>query len=203
MANFLPVTLNDEGFIRGAARLLYAVVTQAMPVQVSDMVNLSTYVAAAGWTDLGATKTGIQITYNASGEEAFDVDQVYGDLDALPNGWTMEVATALAENTIDRLAFAFEQITVATVAVVGGNEKQAFVGTPLNYQKRKLAVLFQRPNLKIRAFVFRKVQRMPQDTTLSYAKTGEQQTIGMRWRCLPDLSISEPTARFCLMTDQV
>lgn len=202
MANFLPVTLNDEGFIRGAARLLYAAVTQTMPTQVADIVDLTANLAISGWTDLGATKTGIQITYNASGEEAFDIDQVYGEIDALPNGWTMEIATALAENTVDRLAFAFEQITVVTVAKTGGNEKQMGIGTPQNYQKRKMAVLFQRPNLKIRAFVFRKVQRMPQDTTLNYAKTGEQQTIGMRWRCLPDLSVSEPTQRFALVTDQ-
>lgn len=202
MANFLPVTINDEGFIRGAGRILYAVITQAMPIQVSDIVDLTVYNAKAGWTDLGATKTGIQITYNASGEEAFDVDQVYGDLDAIPNGWTMEVATALAEVTLDRLAFAWEQITVATVAVVGGNEKQAQFGTPLNYTKRKMAVLFQRPNGKIRAFVFRKVQRMPQDSVLTFAKTGEQQSIPMRFRCLPDLSVAEPTGRFCLVTDQ-
>lgn len=202
MANFLPVTLNDEGFIRGAARLLYAAVTQTMPTQVADIIDLTANLAVSGWTDLGATKTGIQITYNASGEEAFDIDQVYGEIDALPNGWTMEIATALAENTVDRLAFAFEQITVVTLAKTGGNEKQMGVGTPQNYQKRKMAVLFQRPNLKIRAFVFRKVQRMPQDTTLNFAKTGEQQTIGMRWRCLPDLSVSEPTQRFALITDQ-
>lgn len=202
MANFLPVTINDEGFIRGAARLLYAAVTQTMPIQVADIIDLTVYNAAAGWTDLGATKTGINITYNATGEDAFDVDQVYGDLDALPQGWSMTVASALAENTLNRMAFAFEQITVATVSVVGGNEKQINIGTPLNYQKRKMAVLFQRPNGKIRAFVFRKVQRQPQDTTLSFAKTGDQQVIAMQWRCLPDLSVAEPTARFAFVTDQ-
>lgn len=202
MANFLPVTINDEGFIRGAARLLYAAVTQTMPIQVADIIDLTIYAAQAGWTDLGATKTGINITYNATGEDAFDVDQVYGDLDALPQGWSMTVASALAENTLNRMAFAFEQITVATVSVVGGNEKQINIGTPLNYQKRKMAVLFQRPNGKIRAFVFRKVQRQPQDTTLSFAKTGDQQVIAMQWRCLPDLSVAEPTARFAFVTDQ-
>lgn len=203
MANFLPVTLNDEGTIRGAGRILYAAVTQALPTQVADVVNLSTWVAAAGWTDLGATKNGITITYNASGEEAIDVDQVYGDIDAFPNGWTMEVATELAEATLDRLAFAWEQITVATVAKTGGNEKQTNIGTPQFYTKRKLAVLFQRGNGKVRMFVFAKAQRMPQDSSLSFAKTGPQQTIPMRFRCLPDLSIAEPTARFAFVTDQV
>ncbi len=202
MANFLPVTLNDEGLIRGAARIMYAAVTQALPDEVADVVNISTYVAMSGWTDLGATKDGISITYNASGEEAIDVDQVYGDIDAFPTGWTMEVATSLAEATLDRLAFAWEQITVATVARQGGNEKQTNFGTPLNYTKRKLAVLFQRPNGKIRMFVFVKAQRMPQDSTLNFAKTGPQQTIPMRFRCLPDLSIAEPTARFAFVTDQ-
>lgn len=202
MANFLPVTYNDEGFIRGPARLLFAAVTQAMPIQVADVIDLTVNFAQAGWSDLGATKTGIQITYNATGEEAFDIDQVFGDLDALPNGWSLEIATALAENTLNRQAFAFEQLTVVTAAVVGGSEKTFNIGTPLNYTKRKMAVAFQRPNGKIRLYVFRKTQRMPQDTTLSFAKTGEQQTIGMRWRCLPDLSVAEPTARFATVFDQ-
>src|SRR4029077_10496001 len=119
----------------------------------------------------------------ATGEESFDVDQVFGDIDALPNGWSMEVATSLAEVTLDRLAFAWEQLTVVTTAVVGGNEKQTNFGTPLNYTKRKMAVLFQPPNGKIRAFVLSKAQRMPQDPTLTYAKTGEQQAIPMLFRC--------------------
>jgi hypothetical protein len=203
MANFLPVTLNDEGTIRGAARIMYAAVTQALPTQVADVVNLSTYVGASGWFDLGATKDGITITFNATGEEAIDVDQVYGDIDAFPNGWSMEVATSLAEVTLDRLAFAWEQITVATVAKIGGNEKQTNFGTPLFYTKRKMAVLFQKPSGKIRMFVFVKAQRMPQDSTLTFAKTGPQQTIPMRFRCMPDLSIAEATARFAFVTDQV
>lgn len=202
MANFLPVGVNDEGTIRGAARLMYAAVTQTLPIQVADVINLSTYVAATGWSDLGATKTGITITYNTSGEDTIDVDQVYGDLDSFPQGWTMSIATALAETTLDHLAFAWEQITVAINAVVGGNEKQINVGTPLNYHKRKLAVLYQRPNGKIRMFVFTKVQRQAQDSALVFAKTGDQQTIPMTFRCLPDLSIAEPTARFAFVTDQ-
>lgn len=181
---------------------MYAAVTATLPIQVADVINLSTYVAQSGWNDLGATKDGITITFNASGEEAIDVDQVYGDIDAFPTGWTMEVATSLAEVTLDRLAFAWEQVTVAINARVGGNEKQANFGTPQFYTKRKLAVLFQRPSGKIRMFVFVKAQRMPQDSTLNFAKTGEQQTIPMRFRCLPDLSIAEPTARFAFVTDQ-
>lgn len=202
MANFLPVTLNDEGIIRGAARIMYAAVTQALPTQVADVIDLTVYNAMAGWSDLGATKTGIQITYNTSGEDTIDVDQVYGDIDSFPQGWTMTVSTALAEATLDRIAFAWEQITVATVAKTGGNEKQINIGTPLNYRKRKLAVLFQRPNGKIRMFVFTKAQRQAQDSQLSFAKTGDQQTIPISFRCLPDLSIAEPTARFAFITDQ-
>lgn len=203
MPDFLPVTINEDTIIRGAGRILYAAVTQAMPTQVADVINLSTYVAIAGWTDLGATKDGISITYNATGEEAIDVDQVYGDIDAFPNGWSMEVATSLAEATLPRLAFAWEQITVASVAKVGGTEQQTNFGTPQNYTKRKLAVAFLKADGKIRLFVFPKTQRMPQDSTLTFAKTGPQQTIPMRFRCLPDLSIAEPTQRFAFVTEQV
>src|SRR5438477_7393469 len=83
MTDFHRTAINDDNFIRGAARLLWAGTTVTFPTSIADIVNLSTYDAANAWHDLGATKTGITITVNNT-EETFDVDQVYGDLDSRP-----------------------------------------------------------------------------------------------------------------------
>lgn len=196
--NFYPTFLDDEGFIRGPARLMYCAVTQSFPTGISQVVNLSTYSAMTGWSDLGATKGGVAISINNT-EESFDVDQVYGDIDSLPTAWECSVSTQLAEMTLDRLTFCWEGSPVTT----SGGEKSMGYGAPLSYTRRRMAVLFQRPNGKIRAFVFRKVQRSPQESTITFNKTGEQQSVAVRFRAIADLSVSDVYSRFFTAYDQV
>jgi hypothetical protein len=84
LTDFFRTDVNDRSFIRGAARLLYAAEDVSAPTQISDIISLTSgtlYDAQADWTDLGATKTGIQISVNNT-EEAFDIDQVLGDIQA-------------------------------------------------------------------------------------------------------------------------
>lgn len=202
MPDFHRVSINDESFIRGAARILWAGSTVAFPTSISSVINMSLYDSTTGWNDLGATKTGIQISVNNT-EESFDVDQIYGNIDTLPTSWDVSVQTALAEMTLDRLQFAWEGDPVTTQTVTSGNEKQTFVGSPLDYTERRLAVLFQRPSGKIRGFFFRKVNRSPQESTVTFNKTGEQISVPVRFTCLPDLSISEPKQRYFMIRDQI
>lgn len=187
----------DENFIRGAGRIMWAGTTVAMPDGIDDMINLSTYDAAVGWNDLGATKTGITITVNNT-EETFDVDQILGDLDSRPTGWEVTVATALAEMTLERLQFAWEGGAIAT----GGGIRSMGVGQPATYTRRRLAVLFQKPNGKIRAFVFRNAQRTPQESAIAFNKTGEQQSVPVRFRALADTSVAEVRERIFMIFDQ-
>lgn len=66
-----------------------------------------------------------------------------------------------------------------------------------------MAVGFRRPNTgKIRLHAFRKAQRAPQESTVTYNKTGEQQSIPVRWRILPDTSVAETRQRFGTTFDQ-
>lgn len=197
MTDFHRVSINDDNFIRGAARLLWAGTTVTFPDDLGDVVNLTTYEAMSGWNDLGATKTGITVTVNNT-EETFDVDQIYGDIDSRPTGWECTVATALAEMTLEHLAFAWEGSSPTTV----GLEKQMGVGNPLVYTRRRLAVMFQKENGKIRGYIFRKVQRTPQESAVVYAKTGEQQTVPIRFRALADTSIADEKQRYFMIYDQ-
>ena len=150
-----------------------------------------------GWNDLGGTKTGVTITGNNT-EEEFDIDQDLGVIDSRPTGWEYTVATALSEMTLERLQFAWEGGTISTV----GGEKQMGVGQPTVYTRRRLAVLFQKSNEKLRAFIFRRAQKTPQESSLAFNKAGEQQTVAVRFRALADASIATVAERFFMIYDQ-
>lgn len=213
MADFHRVNVDDRSFIRGAARILVAPIEQARPLKIADVVDLgdpdagppaleATYDAQAGWVDLGATKTGIQITLN-NAEESFDVDQVMGDIASQPTSWECSVGTQLAEFTPEKMQIAWEASakTIDTTPNTG-DEEEVGVGQPTAYTQRRLAVLFPRPNGQIRAYLFHKVQRMPQESSITHAKTGEQVSIPTRFRVLADPSIADVKKRFFIIRDQ-
>lgn len=204
--DFHRTNVTDTSFIRGAARLMYADITQAFPVKIADAVVLasgsSQYNAASGWTDLGATKTGIQITMN-NAEETFDVDQVMGDIASQPTNWECSVGTQLAEMTPEKMQIAWEGSAITIDATPPtGPEKEIGFGQPTSYTQRRLAVLFQRPNGMVRAYFFRKVQRMPQESSITHQKTGEQISIPVRFKCLADSSVADIYKRFFIIRDQ-
>lgn len=200
-ADFHRTFVNDDSFIRGAARLMWAGTTITFPTKIGDVINLSTFDAMSGWNDLGATKTGIQLTINNT-EESFDVDQITGELRSEPTGWECSVGTQLAEMTLQRLQLAWEGSAITTQNVDGTVEDVVGFGQPTSYTQRILAVMFQRPNGKIRGYFFRKVQRTPQESSVTHSKTGEQISIPVRFRALPDLSQTDIKKRFFMIHDQ-
>lgn len=199
----------DDAFIRGAGRLLIAPAAQAFPTGIADIVETSAtpmtgaqWDTKTGWTDLGATKTGIQITVN-NAEETFDVDQVLGEIGSAPTSWEVSVGTQLAEATLERMQVAWEGSAITTDATPTPDEKELGVGEPTTYVQRRLAVLFQKSSGLVRAFIFRKVQRMPQESSITFNKTGEQISIPVRWRALADTSVSDTKKRFFIIRDQI
>ena len=211
MTDFHRTFVNDRSFIRGAARLLVAPLTQPRPTKISDVIALASasgppavalYDAASGWTDLGATKTGIQITIN-NAEETFDIDQQLGDIASQPTNWECSVGTQLAEMTPERLQVAWEGSAITLDSTPAVPEEEIGFGQPTAYTERRLAVLFQRPNGKIRAYLFHKVQRQPQESSVTHAKTGEQISIPVRFRVLSDATLTDVKKRFFIIRDQM
>lgn len=232
MADFHRVNVDDASFIRGAARILVAPMEEDFPKKLEDVIilNLATkdepakaeiaarkkeveekkpgatepelFDALGKWEDLGATKTGIQITIN-NAEESFDIDQVMGDIASAPTSWECSVGTQLAEFTPEKMQIAWEGSTISVdTEPEAGSEKEIGFGQPVSYTQRRLAVLFQRPNGKIRGYFFRKVQRSPQESSITHAKTGEQISIPVRWKALADTTVSEVLKRFFIIRDQ-
>lgn len=205
MANtFYPTSINDESFVRAPGRLLYADLSTSFPTQIHDVVNTSTYAPQTGWTDLGATKGGVQVSFNNS-EDLFTVDQIIGEIDSLPSGAQMSVQTQLAEATADHLSLAWEGTSVTTNSgATGGSEKNVSFGPFESYTRRRLAVGQRRPSSgKLRLTVFRKVQRSAAESTLTANSTGDQTTIPITFRVLPDTSVTNVLARYCTIFDQV
>jgi len=198
MADFFRTSINEDSFIRGAARLMWAGMTVAFPTTIGDIINLSTYDAQTGWNDLGATKGGITISRNNT-EETFDVDQILGDIDSRPVTWEQTVATQVAEATLDRIQVAWE----GGVKTTSGGTETMGVGDPATYFKRRLAVLFRKEDGKLRAHVFRKAQRSATESAITYNKTGEQISIPITFRALADTSVVDVDTRTQVVFNQV
>jgi len=207
MTDFHRTDVNDRSFIRGAARILVAPYTHARPTRISDVIALASasgvalYDAASGWTDLGATKTGIQITVN-NAEESFDVDQIQGDISSAPTNWECSVGTQLAEMTPQRLRVAWEGSAITTDAGPTRPEEEIGFGNPSFYTPRRLAVLFQRADGDIRAYFFWRCQKTPQESSVTHNKTGEQISVPVRFKVLADTTLTDPYKRFFIIRDQ-
>jgi hypothetical protein len=212
MTDFHRTFVDDRSFIRGAARLLIAPLTVDKPLKIEDVINLTAptapattpalYDAQDDWIDLGATKTGVQVTVN-NAEETFDIDQIIGDISSQPTSWDYSVGTQLAEMTPERLQVAWEGSAITLDATpTSGSEQEIGFGAPIAYTQRRLAVMYQRPNGKIRGHFFHIVQRMPQESSVTYAKTGEQISIPVRFKALPDTSEPDILKRYFIIRDQ-
>ncbi len=173
----------------------------AVTVTEPGASSLSLYDACDGWSDLGATKTGIQVTINNT-EDQFTIDQQLGPIGSAPSGWTCGVSTAVAEITPERLQTIWEgsEITINSSPTIP--EKNIGFGAPNSYIQRRIAVLFQRPSGLIRGFFFRIAQRSPQESSLNFASTGDQQSVPASFNILADNTITDPYQQFFMIYDQ-
>ncbi len=130
---------------------------------------------------------------------AFDVDQILTDIETRPVSYEQTVATALAEMTLDRLQIAWQ----AGPKTTSGGQETMGVGEPTTYIRRRLAVLFQKSDGKIRAHVYRQVVKGAQESSLVYAKTGEQLQIPVTFKALADTSIADQYTRTQVIFNQV
>lgn len=194
---------DEQSFVQGAGRILIAPVAQAWPDGLEDILVLAAgatqYDPVAGWSDVGFTKTGININRN-NAEEEFDVDQIRGSIRRRPTNWEMSVGTQLAEATLETFAVAWElptdssgdpDITAVTKVDPQLDERHIGLSAPSAYVERRCAVVFQFPDGIIRAWVFRRAYHAPQESGFTLNKTGEQVSLPVRWNCMADPDVAE------------
>jgi hypothetical protein len=207
MGEFLKTDLDNEwSFVRGAARLMVAEEDEDFPTEINDLIvtasGVNQYDAQTGWEDLGATKTGIQISINHA-EETFDVDQILGDIESVPVNWECSVSTQLAEMTLEHLQLAWEGGDIDTNTATNPDERAMGYGQPTVYTRRRLAVLYKNADDLIRAFVFRRVQLQPVESAVTFNKTGEQIATPVQFKALADPSVDDVKQRFFVVYEQV
>ena len=207
----------ERGFVQGAGRILYAPVGSDMPADIGEIIELGAgatqYDLVDPWTEIGFTKTGINITRN-NAEEDFDVDQVSGSIRRRPTNWEMSVGTQLAEATLETFQLAWELGPITTVAGTPPalSERKVGLGAPTAYVERLIAVLFQFPPepsgaapataALIRAWVFGRCYRAAQESGMTLQKTGEQVSLPVRWNAQADTS-APVDEQFGYMLEQV
>jgi hypothetical protein len=201
MASFHRV--DTSKLVRGAARIMYAPAAQTAPEKIADVISLSTYDAQSGWLDLGATREGIQIALNNT-EDAFEIDQVQGDVGSAPNAWECSVATRLAEITLERFVLVWEGAAITTdTSIPSPYERETGFAGATSYTERRLAVLFQRPSGKVQAYLFHKAVRSPQEGTIDFRKGGDALSIQVRFKIVADPSQTDPLKQFFIIREQV
>jgi hypothetical protein len=153
------------------------------------------YDPVGSWFELGGTKDGVTPSYNDADEE-FTIDQYTTIIGALPNNHEWAVQTSLVEVTPEKLSIAWDQGPVTLNMVPAVPEKRIGMGTPTGRTQRRVAVLHRRDIGALKGLLichfFRIMQRAGgQESSLTYAPTGEQQRVPIRWRALPDTNVTD------------
>lgn len=192
--------------MRGAARLLYADSDTTKPAQISDVITLTAgatlYDPSADWNDIGGTRDGIHIEVNNT-EDAFEIDQIIGEVGAAPNTWEMNITTALAEFTLENMGLAFDGSAITTDASSSPSEREFGYGGQMTYTLRRLAVIFKKPDTSLIAFLFHKVRRQPAAGALDFVKSGPAMTIPMALKAMADESEADTQFQFVRVREQV
>lgn len=191
------ITANSAGFTGGTTPT--TAVTRTTP-------GFGQYDSQTGWTNIGSTKGGIRVLRNNS-EEVFDVDQIQAEIMSQPTAWEMNVATSVAEIDLDIMQYLWEGGTITVDGATG--ERTLPLGTPVAYRQRRLVVGYQRASTDggvtpggIQLYCFRITQRSPQESVVTFNKTGDQTTLAFQWRCLADPNVPDMLARFGGVIDQ-
>lgn len=199
--------------VRGAARILIAPKSAPKPTKISDVIVLTAgttqYDVVTPWSDLGYTREGIQITVNNE-EQAFDVDQVLGEIGAAPISWTCNVVTNLAQVTLPNLIIAWEGAALTVDTVPTPHEQETGFAGAAYYTERRGAVLFQGPSPDqgvtpglITGYFFHRLVRSPQEGTLNFQKSGDAQVIAVNFKALADSTETDPLKQFFRVRAQI
>jgi hypothetical protein len=207
-----PVTITFQGTLAGANQPLLGVNSVAFTGGTTPTAAVAETTPGQGlydplgsWFTLGGTKNGVVPTMNNT-EEEFTIDQQKVSIGVLPNEWTWSFTTSLVEVTPENLAFTWDMGPVTLNTLPAVPEKQIGFGAPDGYTVRKIAIIHRRPTTQgslLRCHYFRKMIRQAAESTLSYASTGDQQSVALQMRGLVDDNVSDPYRNVGYMLDQV
>lgn len=172
--NILENSVNLLNQMRGPAKILYAAGTLPMPTRVEQVIDPTGGAPASGWTSLGFTRGGINVTKRKDKQVLDDLDQLIGEYDQRQTNKGYRVTTQLAE-VYDRnqLGLALEAGTPTQVSTTGPTQVMIPLDSTSNQSvERRLAVVFPKDTEgKVYMFVFRRTQPGGGDQTFRFDKS--------------------------------
>lgn len=206
------VTITFANQLAGQNVPQLAATSVALTGGTTPTVTVTTTTPGAGlydpignWFDLGGTKNGVTPSYN-NAEEEFTIDQLKAAIGTLPTTHEMAFQTNLVEVTPETLSLAWDMGPVTLNMVPAIPEKRLGLGSPASYTHRRIAIIHRREvgglTGLLRLHFFRDMSRAPIESSMSYAPTGEQQSVPLRMRAFPDSYVALDTDRFGYMLDQ-
>jgi hypothetical protein len=206
------VTVTFQGALAAQNQPMIALSTNALTGGTTPTVVITETTAGVGlydplgsWFDLGGTKNGVVPTMNNT-EEEFTIDQQQVAIGVLPNEFTWSFTTSLVEVTPENLVFTWDMGPVTLNTLPAVPEKLIGMGATTGYTVRRIAIVHRRPASQgglLRAHFFRKMIRQAAESTLSYASTGDQQSVALQMRGLIDDNVSDPYQSVGYVLDQV
>lgn len=194
--------LDPSQIFSGPARFLWADSSISFPSSLAEIINMSLYDSINGWNDFGATKNGISISSDIK-DSGFSIDFDSGVIEQNCEVRNVFIESDLSETTLDRLQIAWEGNPVTIDASPGsGSEKNSEFGYSRSLKGRRLAILAKAPNNKIMGFIFRKTERIQSPGPIAYTKLGPQTLIPIKFSCVADTSISDPTSNIFVFRQQ-
>lgn len=194
--NILENSINLLNTLRGPAKILYAPATLAMPLLISQVIDPTGGAAATGWTSLGITRGGINVTKHFDTSVHSDVDQLIGAYGQDVTGRSYTISTQLGE-ILDRAQFAlaFETDTPTQVSTTGPTQMMTGLDSGSNVPAiRRMAVVYPKATEgKVYAFVFRNVQIAGGDKVITFDKANAASP-ALDFLAFPEIATSIPSA---------
>lgn len=172
--NILENSVNLLNQMRGPAVILYAPGTLPMPTRLEQIIDPTGGAPATGWSKLGFTRGGINVTKRKDKQVYDDLDQLIGEYDQRMTNRGYRVTTQMAE-VYDRtqIGLALEQGTPTIVSTTGPTQVMVPLDSGSNQSvERRLAVVYPKDTEgKAYAFVFRRTQPGGGDQTFRFDKS--------------------------------
>lgn len=172
--DILENSVLKDNMARGPAKILYAPFTLPFPNRLEQIIDPTGGAPATGWSALGITRGGINVTKTQDTQVYDDADQITGAYGQGITNRTYRVTTQLAE-ILDRtqLGVALESGTATQVSTAGATQVQLPLDSGANVMTpRRVAVVFPKGTTgKAMAFVFRDVEAAGGDRVFRFDKS--------------------------------
>lgn len=107
--------------IVGAAKVYLASSSTVVPTPVAADRYNTTVEAAAGWTDVGYTQNGVEISYEPTYTDV-EVDQLLDSARVFKSGMRVTIMTTFAEATLQNLLFVWAQAASSLTTYTGSGD---------------------------------------------------------------------------------